>query len=197
MNFIKRPFPLLSMVIDILFFVLQTVLHRVLMCLKRQQREIFVLWFYSSIDPTWAPVYFTTFVSSSVSNLPSFSNSKFELCNGPLQGTKFFLQIPRILNLSGVGPCQHFSIQTHFQNHCPFKGYGKLIKTVVQFCATVISFALWPIAQNQMLRHSPQHNQILRYGLQCGNSHRFLLYGLFPCSDPQHITKYTTAAHSV
>ncbi len=27
--------------------------------LKGQLREIFVLWFYSSVNPIWAPVYFT------------------------------------------------------------------------------------------------------------------------------------------
>ncbi len=32
----------------------------------------FFLWFYSSIDPIWASFYFTTFLSNSVSNSPSF-----------------------------------------------------------------------------------------------------------------------------
>ncbi len=64
--------------------------------LKGQQRQIFVLWFYSSIDPIWAPVYFTNFFSNSFSNSPSYSNSKFVLRYGPRRRTKFFLQMPWI-----------------------------------------------------------------------------------------------------
>jgi hypothetical protein len=50
----------------------------------------FVLWFFSSIDPIWAHVYFTKFLSNSVSNSPSYSNSKFVLRCGPLRKTNFF-----------------------------------------------------------------------------------------------------------
>ena len=167
--------------------------------LKGQQREIFVLWFYSSVDPIWAPVYFSKFFSNSVSNSPSYSISKFVLRNGPLRRTKFFLHTPRIENLGGVGP-RYYCLCTYiFQQYCPFKGYDKLLKSVFQFRAMVIGFALWPIAHNQMLRHGPQrltksfamahrgkpnpalwpiaHNQILRYG-------------------PQRITKPCAMAHS-
>ncbi len=42
--------------------------------LKGQWREIFVLWFF--ISPIWAHVYFTKLFSTSVSNSPSYSNSK-------------------------------------------------------------------------------------------------------------------------
>jgi hypothetical protein len=42
-----------------------------------------------------------------------------------------------------------------FKHHFPFKGHGKLLKTVLKFCAMVIDFALWPTAHNQMLRNGP------------------------------------------
>ncbi len=45
--------------------------------------------------------------------------------------------------------------------------------------------ALWPIA----------HNQILRFGQQRGNRHRFLLYGFIPRSGPQRIAKSAAVAH--
>jgi hypothetical protein len=64
--------------------------------LKGQLREIFTLWFYSSIDLIWASVYFNQFFSNSVSNSPSYWNTKFVLRYRPLRGTKFFLQIPGI-----------------------------------------------------------------------------------------------------
>ncbi len=40
-----------------------------------------------------------------------------------------------------------YCIYIHFEHHSPFKGYGKLLKTVVYFCALVIGYALRSIAQ--------------------------------------------------
>ncbi len=61
-----------------------------------------------------------------------------------------FLQIPEILNLGGNGSLLLF-IYIHISHHSPFKGHGKLLKTVVHFCPLIVGFALWPIAHNQIL----------------------------------------------
>ncbi len=172
-----------------------------------QQREIFVLWFYSSIDPSWTPVYCTTFFSNSVLNSLSYSKLKFVLHNEPLRGTNFFCRYQRFITWVVQALLQNCLYTYTFQHHCPFIGYGKLIKTVVQFCAMVIDFTQWPIAHSQMPRHGTQrltksfamahsgksnpalrpiaHNQILHYSLQRKNHHRFYC-----------MTSFRAAAHS-
>jgi hypothetical protein len=60
------------------------------------------------------------------------------------------------LKLGWCRPSLILFIYIHFFSiHRPFKGYGKLLKTAVQFCAMVIDFALWPIAHNKILRYGP------------------------------------------
>jgi hypothetical protein len=40
--------------------------------LKGQQRDILLLWLFSSVEPIWAPAAFTIFSSNSVSNFALF-----------------------------------------------------------------------------------------------------------------------------
>ncbi len=114
--------------------------------LKGQQCEIFVLWFCSSIDPIWGPVYFATFFSN--------SNSKFELRYG--RRTKLFFADTVDLK-TGVVQALDSTVYIHtlfnitvslkdiasFKNHCVPLRYGNWFYT-------------WPIVHNQMLRHGPQ-----------------------------------------
>ncbi len=119
---------------------------------------------FSSVDHIWALVAFTKFSSNSVSNSPGYSNSKFALRYGPLRGTKFFLQVPGLFSLSGLGPGYYCLCTYTFHHHCPFKGYGKFLKNYCLLLRSGNWVAQWPIAHNQILRYDSSYKQILRYG---------------------------------
>ncbi len=79
---------------------------------------------------------------------------RHSFCPGPLRLTNFFAE-PGIKNLSGVGPVYYYFCRYTFYHHSLFKGYDKLLKLVVYFCALVIGLARWPIAHKQIPLYSP------------------------------------------
>jgi hypothetical protein len=107
--------------------------------LKGQLCEIFILWLLSSIDPVWIPFAYTTAFSNSVSNSPSYSNSKLVLHYGPLRGTNFVTDNRDLIKLEWYRPWLLLFIHIHFLASLSLKWYDKLLKNccVILHCDTL------------------------------------------------------------
>ncbi len=97
-----------------------------LLFLKGQQRETFLLWL-SSVVPNWAPVTIPKFswILFRIHRVIQNRNSFWAMgqCGEPN-----FLQLQENLKVEWYSPGYYCLCTFTFYHHCPFKGYGKLLK---------------------------------------------------------------------